>query len=306
MAETGTFNPNEHRAECEAYLSRSLGGQARLLHAEPLAKSTRDAPWRLDVEIDGERRSYVLRLDPARGEHEYAVLRAMESIHAVPTPRAYGWDPQGRAFGLVCFFYDFLEGESLLGPVLAGERWAEDLYIDTVCDLQAVSREQLPSIAHRLQDELTAEATLAAAYDYFAANPHPLAGTVYARLRQTQPVSPASRFSNGDLWLDNLIVRDRRLVGVIDFEGAGFSDPIFEFLLPFFVAPELRGRGVEERYCRRMGFDPNLLPWYHGLEYFDTWRWVTATGKSFVHYTAESLAQALEDWLSDESVPARD
>jgi len=271
--------------------------------------------------VDGERRSYVLRLDPRCGEHEYAVLRAMESIRipasragsipagragTIPTPRAYGWDPQGQAFGLPCFFYDYLEGESLLGPVLAGERWAEDLYIDTVCALQAVSREQLPSIADRLQDELTAESALAAAHAHFTANPHPLADAVYARLRATQPILPASRFSNGDLWLDNLIVRDRRLVGIIDFEGAGFSDPIYEFLLSFFVAPELRGRGIEERYCRRIGFDPDLLPWYHGLEYFDTWRWVTATGRPFVHYTAENLAEALEDWLSHESVPARD
>ena len=259
----------------------------------------------MDTEVDGLRRSYVLRLDPTRGEHEYAVLRAMESIQ-IPTPRAYGRDPDGQAFGLPCFFYDYLHGESLLGPMLAGERWAEDLYLDTVCALQAVSREQLPSIADRLQDELTAEAALAAAHDHFTANLHPLADAVHARLRQTQPDLPACRFSNGDLWLDNLIVRDRRLVGIIDFEGAGFSDPIFEFLLSFFVAPELRGRGIEERYCRRMGFDPDLLSWYHGLEYFDTWRWVTATGRSFVHYTAENLAAALEDWLSHESASARD
>jgi aminoglycoside phosphotransferase (APT) family kinase protein len=304
LIETETFNPNDRRAECEAYLSRSLGSPVRLLQAEPLAKSTRDAPWRLDVDVDGLRRSYVLRLDPRRGEHEYAVLRAMESI-PIPTPRAYGWDPTGQAFGH-CFFYDFLEGESLLGPVLAGERWAEDLYIDTVCALQAVSREQLPSIADRLAEELTAEAALAAAHDHFRANPHPLADAVYARLRATQPIPPPPRFSNGDLWLDNLIVRDRRLVGVIDFEGAGFSDPIFEFLLSFFVSPELRGRGTEERYCRRMGFDPALLPWYRGLEVFDTWRWVMATGRPFVHYTAENLAEALEDWLSHDPVDARD
>jgi len=303
MFETETFNPNQHRAECEAYLSRSLSGQVRLVQAEPLAKSTRDAPWRLDVEVDGLRRSYVLRLDPRGGEHEYAVLRAMESI-PIPTPRAYGWDPAGQLFGLPCFFCDFLEGESLLGPMLAGERWAEDLYLDTACALQAVGREQLPAIADRLNDELTAEAVLAAANEYFTANPHPLADAVYARLRQTQPKLPAARFSNGDLWLDNLIVRDRRLVGVIDFESAGFSDPIFEFLLSFFVAPELRGRGIEERYCRRMGFDPALLPWYRGLECFDTWRWVTATGTPFVHYTAAKLTGALEDWLGDETLSA--
>ena len=305
MIESAAFNPNEHRAECEAYLGRSLGGQVRLVQAEPLAKSTREAPWRLDVEVDGLGRSYVLRLDPRGGEHEFAVLRAMESVQ-IPTPRAYGWDPAGQPFGLPCFFCDFLEGESLLGPVLAGERWAEDLYLDTACALQAVGREQLPAIADRLNDELTAEAVLAAANEYFTANPHPLAGAVYARLRQTQPKLPAACFSNGDLWLDNLIVRDRRLVGVIDFENAGFSDPIFECLLSFFVAPELRGRGIEERYCRRMGFDPALLPWYRGLEYFDTWRRVTATDTPFVHYTAAKLTGALEDWLGDETLSARD
>ena len=299
------LNPNQRRTEGEAYLSHSLGGHVRLVRAEPLAQSTREAPWRLDVDLDGRRRSYVLRLDPRGGEHEFAVLQAMESI-PIPTPRAYGWDPAGQAFGLPCFFYDFLEGESLLGPVLAGERWAEDLYIDTVCALQAVGREQLPAIADRLSDELTAEAVLAAANEYFTANPHPLAGAVYARLRATQPILPAARFSNGDLWLDNLIVRGRRLVGVIDFESAGFSDPIFEFLLPFFVAPELRGQGIEERYCRSMGFDPALLPWYRGLEYLDTWRWVTANGRPFVHYTAEKLSEALEDWLDGETNSARD
>ncbi len=305
MEITEGFNPSQHHAECEAYLSRSLDGQVRLLQAEPLAKSTREAPWRLDVEVGGLRRSYVLRLDPRGSEHEFAVLRAMESVR-IPAPRAYGWDPAGQAFGQPCFFCDFLEGESLLGPMLAGERWAEDLYIDTVCALQAVGREQLTSIADRLQDEPTAEAVLVKAREYFTANPHPLADAVYARLRQTQPILPASRFSNGDLWLDNLIVRDRRLVGVIDFESAGFSDPIFEFLLSFFVAPELRGRGVEERYCLRMGFDPGTLPWYRALEYFDVWRWAMATGKPFVHYTAENLSKTLEDWLSNDPLDARD
>ena len=68
------------------------------------------------------------------------------------------------------------------------------------------------------------------------------------------PDLPEIHFSNGDLWPENLLVRDRRLVAVIDWQHAGFSDPIFEFLLPFFLVPELRGRGIEERYCERMGF----------------------------------------------------
>ena len=187
----------------------------------------------------------------------------------------------------------------MLGPMLAGERWAEELYIATVCALQGITRERLSAIEDRLEGEETAEGFLEAAQENFKTDPHPLADAVYAKLRETMPEFPAVRFSNGDLWLDNLIVRDGQLAGIVDFENAGFSDPVYEFLLPFFVSPGLRGRGIEERYCERMGFDAGLLRWYRGLEYYDTWCWVKATGKPFEHYTSEKLQRALERWLDE-------
>jgi aminoglycoside phosphotransferase (APT) family kinase protein len=299
---TGAFDPNEHRSRCEEYLGRFLEGRVRLVRAEPLAKSTRDAPWRLDVKVEGMAQSYVLRLGSRRSEHEYEVLRAMESARPgrpIPTPRVYGWDPEGEALGVPCFFSDFIAGESLLKYMLAGEPWAEALYLDTVCALQAVTWEQMASVAHRFGSGETAADFLEAAYEHFKANPHPLADAVYARLKNSMPPLPAVRFSNGDLWLDNLIVRDQQLVGVIDFEHSGFSDPIYEFLLSFFVCPELCGRGTEERYCQRMGFDPDSLPWYRALEYFDIWHWVLITGEPFVHHTADSLSTALIRWLDE-------
>ncbi len=291
-----SFNPNDQRARCEGYLSHFLGGPVRLVRAERLMKSSRDGPWRLDVEVRGEPRSYVLRLDARHGEHEYETLRAMVSV-PIPTPRAYGWDPHGDALGEACFFMDFIAGDSLLQFMLAGDRWAEDLYIDTACALQAVTREQVAPVAHRFGDGEAATDVLKSAYAYFKTHPQPLADAVYSKLVRTMPALPALRFSNGDLYPDNMIVRERKLVGVIDFQHAGFSDPVFEFLLPFFVHPELRGRGIEERYCRRMGFDPHNLAWYHGLELLDTWHWVLKSGEPFVHHTAESLYRDLENWL---------
>ena len=290
------FRPDDHRSQIEGYLGRCLGAPVRLVGARELAKSTRDAPWRLDVEVAGQARSYVLRLESRGIEHEYEVLRAVESL-PIPAPRAYGWDPGGEALGVPCFFYDFVEGESLLDPMLAGEPWAEALYIDTACTLQSITRDQLAGVAHRFGDSETAVDVLEDAYAHFQADPHPLADAAYARLKDTLPALPGPRFSNGDLWPDNLIVRDRRLVGVIDWALAGFSDPIFEFLLPFFLRPPLRGRGIEERYCRRMGFDPGLLPWYHGLEFLDSWRWVRVTGEPYEQHTDESLQADLARWL---------
>jgi aminoglycoside phosphotransferase (APT) family kinase protein len=131
-----------------------------------------------------------------------------------------------------------------------------------------------------------------------AFNPNEHRGRCEQYLSHSLPLLPEPRFSNGDLWPDNLIVHDGRLVGVIDWALAGFSDPIFEFLLPFFLRPQLRGRGIEARYCQRMGFDPGLLSWYHGLEFFDSWRWVRLTGQPYERHTDDSLHADLARWLS--------
>ena len=299
-----TCNPDRDRDRCEHYLSSHLGHIVSLVRAVMLEMSTRDAPWRLDVDVGGRPRPYVLRLASRGIEHEYHMMRALGPL-PIPAPRAYGWDPEGAALGVACFFYDYVEGESLLGPLVSGEAWAEALYVETACALQSITHDQLPAAAslfgngERVAAESAAD-VLEDAHAYFQANPHPLASAAYARLKDTQPDLPDHRFSNGDLWPDNLIVRDRRLAGVIDWANAGFSDPIFECLLPFFLRPALRGRGIEERYCRRMGFDPGLLPWYHGLEFFDSWRWVRVTGRPYEGHTDESLRADLARWLGPE------
>jgi len=291
------FDTNEQQERCEAYLGRFLGESVTFLRAEMLMKSSREAPWRLDVEVNGEARSYVLRLDSRRIENEYQVLHAMEAV-PIPTPRVYGWDPGGEALGIACFFSDFIRGESLLGPMLANEPWAEALYLDTVCALQALTADDLPEVAQILEIQTAAD-VLEEAYEYFRENPRPLALAAYTELKNSMPELPEVRFGNGDLWLDNFLVRDEKLAGVIDFTNAGFSDPIYEFLLSFFACPGLRGRGIEQRYCQRIGVDPEILHWYHGLEYFDTLRWVLASGEPFEQHTEESLEKDLIRWLDE-------
>jgi aminoglycoside phosphotransferase (APT) family kinase protein len=291
------INPNQSPAQFETYFSHHLGQAVKFIKAERLPKSTREAPWRLDMQAGGVVRSFVLHRASRNLEHEYHVMSAMADL-PIPTAAVYGWDPAGEMLGVPCFFSDYIEGESLLQPMLAGETWAEALYLESVVALQAITAQDLEAALPNLGHETAAD-VLEEAWACYQENPHPLAERAYRALKDSMPPLPTVRFSNGDLWLDNFIVRDRQLVAVIDFEHAGFSDPIFEFLLSFFVSPELQGRGIEERYCRQMGFDPAVLPWYHGLETFDTLRYLLPTGESFVHHTVASLEADLARWLDE-------
>lgn len=292
------FDPTQNREKCEAYLSRSLECPVKLIRAELLQQSTRAAPWRLDVRVNGEQLSYVLQTDPDGMQYEYDVLKAMASI-PLPTPHPYGLDLEGITLGVPCFFSDFIEGVSLLGPMLAGEPWVEKLYLDAVCALQSLTEADLGPAARDLE-RITIGSLLEKAYTDSKERGQPLAQVAYQELKATKPALPALCFSNGDLWLDNFIVKDGKLAGVIDFRNAAFSDPVYEFLLSFFASPELQGRGTEERFCQRIGVDPAVLHWYHGLEFFETWSWTLRTGESFVHHTTESLEKVLKNWLDDE------
>jgi aminoglycoside phosphotransferase (APT) family kinase protein len=162
--------------------------------------------------------------------------------------------------------------------------------------LQSVTDDDLGKIAQELE-RITVENMLEKAYTSLKGRSLSLADAAYQKLKTEMPALPPVRFSNGDLWLDNFIVKDRKLAGVIDFQNAVFSDPIFEFLLSFFVSPELQGRGIEERFCQRIEVNPAVLHWYRGLEYFDVWPWLLKTGKPFVHHTLESVEMNLKEWL---------
>jgi aminoglycoside phosphotransferase (APT) family kinase protein len=296
--DTFDFSSPNQKEILQAYVSRSLGETVQLVSVEQFAASTRSAPWHVIVESRSSQQHFVLRLGADFTSHEIGVLQAMARIPEIPTPKVYDWEPDGRTFGAPCFLSDFVNGVSLLQPMLAGEKCAEDLYLRTVLELNALSRERLQELGCRLPEGETVLDQLENAQQFFVKHPSALTDKVYEQLSSQPPDFPELCFSNGDLWLDNILVKDRKLIGVIDFEQAGFSDPIYEFLLPFFNEPRLRGRGIEERYCALLGVDPASLRWYHGLEYFDTLYYVEKSGKAFNQYSSGRLREELEQWLN--------
>ncbi len=284
------------------YLSDSLDVPVRVSSFSELPASSRSAPVYIESTVGGIDRSFVFRCGASVSVHEYNILRALMN-HPLPSPGAYGWEEAEKYFGETGFFYDYVEGASLLPPMLDGESWAFDVYIEAALLLDSVKRSCFYNTYPALSDGESAEDILHDTYHYLFRSRKKLAAvpggdsldleTVYRTLADTIPVQPALRFSNGDLYPDNIRIKNKKISGIIDFAFAGFSDPLYEFLLPFFLHPELRGRGIEKRYCRILGIDPDALQWYHMLEYFDSLRWILKSGQNYGYHTAESIITEL-------------
>lgn len=292
-----TLIPGLDVGRLETLLAEATGRPVSLVNATELDASSRRAPWKIEAASANDRVHYLLRLGESVSHNEVVALRAMRE-NPIPTPRVVYSDETGDALGTPVFVSEFIAGEALLEPMKAGAQWAIDLYIDTACALQAIRRQDLPpGIAEQLGTGESVRDVVEAAHQRFPML-EPLHEAAYRRLVASQPVLPEIAFSNGDLWPENLLIQDRRLAGVIDWQHAGWSDPLFEFLLPFFLVPELRNRGIEETYCERRGYDAALLHWYHGVEYFDSLAYVLRDGKPYEMHTAESLTTDLGLWLN--------
>ncbi|MGD2026453.1 MAG: phosphotransferase [Anaerolineales bacterium] len=281
----------------EQYLADTLSAGVEILEISMLKKSSREAPWRVDVLVNGQPKAFVFRIHTKTSAREYKILKAIEGI-PIRTPKVYGLDKKGKYFGRPCFFMDFLEGDSLLKPLLAGEDWAEELYIDSAIRLFTIPPEYLEELPSWVGRD-NAEDLLDEAYQNLKPYDDLVARRVYQELKMTLPKLPEIRFSNGDLYPENMIIRDQKLAGVIDFANANFSDPLFEFLLPMFIHPQLKGRGLEGRFCERMGIDPDGLPWYNVLEFYDLWGYLAGTQDEFAGYNASKIREILQRWLNN-------
>jgi aminoglycoside phosphotransferase (APT) family kinase protein len=288
--------PGIDRTRLDQAVSAALGRPIRTIKATALGESSRATPWRVDIDSGGDALALLVRYGESVSSNEVTALKAMAD-HPIPTPLILLWDESGDAVGEPLFVSEFIDGEPLLPAMVAGEEWAIDLYIDAACALQDITEADLPEgMAQQLGARDSATDVIETAYRRLA-RPEPLHEAAYRRLMETLPEIPEPAFSNGDLWPENILVRGKNLVGVIDWQHAGWTDPLFEFLLPFFLVPDLRNRGIEERFCERKGFDTSLLHWYHGVEFFDSLSIVLKIGRPYEMHTADTLTRDLEAWL---------
>jgi len=301
----------ENKKRYDEYLSKSLGRPIELIGASQLSGGfSNNVLWRLNVVDGGMHISFVLKTAPSHRDEiieeaypynirlGFDTLRKLESIDP-PTPKVWGLDEEGDALGTPCFIREFIQGEPLMAPLFSGELWAEDLYLDAVCALQAITRTQLGVLAQEFGEGCDALGHLMWAAERFPRyTSDPLVSKAHARLRELMPPPLEPRFGNGDLNPMNMLIRDRELAGIIDFEFAGFSDPMFEFMSPIRWYPQMRKRGLEERFCERNGFDLDIIEWYQALVLFCTWLGMLANPRLECEgRTAVSCKQEFEQWL---------
>jgi len=294
----------------EKYLSDSLGGPVTLVRANPIRGGYRNRLWRLDITGMGSLTSVILRTERCRREQivdeayphdvplEFETLKQLRRI-GLPVPQVWGLDDSGGILGLACFLMEFIRGIPLRDALRSGDGGAEDVFLAAVCCLQAVTREQLGPVGGEFGRGSTARNTLTWITEGFARyTDDPLVSQVHDVLLQSTPVLLQPRFGNGDLTPSNMLVRDGKLVGLVDFEFAGFFDPIMEFLAPFGWSPELRNRGLEERFCARSGFEIEILDWYRAAALLGWWLGMLADPDAdYPGYSISSCRRQLQVWI---------
>lgn len=215
----------------------------------------------------------VLKIAPPPGvevmtyEHgamavELAALRLIREQTGVPVPIVDFADDSCELCDAPYFFMPFVEGDNLgivKGELPAAEVEAYQEALGSITrELNSIAGPAFGPLAgpgepswrtaftgmleDALRDGERREVVLGWDYDVVRAAIDEHAGAL------DEVVDP--RYVEWDLWDSNVMVREGRIVGVIDHERAFYGDPLIE---AGFVATELRGFGTAEAFMRGYG-----------------------------------------------------
>ena len=106
------------------FIELVFGNSVHVFDISKLAFSTRTAPWLVDTLVGDVKRKFVFRMDAEISETEVKVMQAVRACSDLPVPEVYGWDVHTQFFDTPCFIYDYVDGDSLIKPLLANESWA--------------------------------------------------------------------------------------------------------------------------------------------------------------------------------------
>lgn len=218
------------REGIEALLSAN-GLVGRVHGLQRLSGGASRETWAFELAIEGGARPLVLqrqRAGTVRGgpgmTGEAALMRAA-AVLGVPVPRVVA-DDGGEALGAACVVMDRLHGETIARKLLRDEEWVEArqrLVDEAGTALAAIHRidpEVVPSLGRG--DQLKEMAALLHGFD----QPFPAFELALRWLAANRPPRSERTVVHGDFRLGNLLVDQRGLAGVLDWELAHLGDPI--------------------------------------------------------------------------------
>lgn len=240
-----------------AQVVRVMSAQAELLRVWPLAGGVSAQVTALEIRLPGGRRDRLvvrqygaanLAADPhaAAGEAELlGVLRAA----GLPVPRPRHADESGRILPGPYLVVDFVDGEALRGPPADPGDAARQL----AAVLAAIHRVPRPPAGLRfLRDK--SEMFTARLGAHPAALDETLAeGRIRAALARAWPPARHNEpvLLHGDFWPGNTLWRDGALAAVIDWEDAGYGDPLADLANGRLEIAMLLGAAAMREFTRR-------------------------------------------------------
>ena len=256
----------EMREALQPHLSAILGREVEVSDPVLLAGGASKEAWAVDA--GGERllvrraAGGVIHKHTLSLADEFEVLRAAHEA-GVMAPRPYGYiaDLEGRE----AFVMERLEGETIGRRIvrkdeLAGARRALPAQMaEELAKIHAIPPSRLPFLGETRVEGMVEELDE-------VGEPHPAIELGLWWLRENRPPARDSVVAHGDFRIGNLVVGDKGLVGVLDWEFAHLDDPARDLAFSLvrawrFGADELRLGGIGEvepyleRYNELTGFD---------------------------------------------------
>jgi aminoglycoside phosphotransferase (APT) family kinase protein len=212
-------------------LVRAFRPDLRLVRMRPLAGAVSSKVSAIEAEgADGRRCTLVLRqygaarlrAEPGVASNECRLLKLL-SAAGLPVPRPWLVDESGAIVPGSCLLMEYIDGERMHNPAdlpSFTRQLAAALVAIHDCGIARTDVPFLPDAGGDVLDEL-------------GTGPHALDGVVpetdiREALRATWPPPQVSEpvVLHGDYWPGNVLWRDGRLEGIIDWEEAAFGEPL--------------------------------------------------------------------------------
>jgi aminoglycoside phosphotransferase (APT) family kinase protein len=252
----------EMREALQPYVSAILGHEVELTEPVLLAGGASKEAWSVDADglllLVRRAAGGVIHRHTLTLADEYATIEAAyEAGVKVPKPYGYIADLDERE----AFVMERLEGETIGRRIVRMDlpdglpvQMAEEL-----AKIHAIPRERLPFLddarLERMADEL----------DEFG-EPHPAIELGLWWLRENRPQARPLVVNHGDYRIGNVVVDERGLVGILDWEFAHLDDPVRD--LGFGLVRAWRF-GVDDKRLGGIGEAEPYLDRYNELTGFD-------------------------------------